>query len=231
MNSPRHHRFVIRLVKFNIVAEHLHGTRSRPKFAHAQYKNSAVQKIMAFHAGGNTSCGRGMRNYHSTNSGLSDRAHCIRLEGRRFGTPESVGLLVWLVAVGGYKVESLAFQLPRSSKSARTYSFSSPLHLLVDPILLRTSYVASLAYQRFEGKREREQRQEVERDCQRRVRRPERSRQVPRTVGGAVNGSSLTSNVFNCCAHRKQVDSVIRRCMHVGRKYGTYSRVLVHIHG
>ena len=25
---------------------------------------------MAFHAGGNTSCGRGMRNYHSTNSGL-----------------------------------------------------------------------------------------------------------------------------------------------------------------
>ena len=26
--------------------------RSRPKFAHAQYKNSAVQKIIAFHAGG-----------------------------------------------------------------------------------------------------------------------------------------------------------------------------------
>ena len=84
---------------------------------------------------------------------ISDRAHSI-LEGRRFGTPESVGLPVWLVAVGGYKVESLAFQLPRSSKSARTYSFSSPLHLLVDPILLRTSYVASLAYQRLEGKRE-----------------------------------------------------------------------------
>ena len=42
------------------------------------------------------------------------------------------------------------------------------------------SYV--LAYQRFEGKGERQQRQVVERDCQRRVQRPEqqrRSRQVP----------------------------------------------------
>ena len=77
------------------------------------------------------------------------------LEGRRFGTPESVGLPVWLFAVGGYKVESPAFPLPRSSKCARTYSFSSPLHLLVDPILLRTSYVVSLTYQRFEGKGER----------------------------------------------------------------------------
>ena len=86
---------------------------------------------------------------------LDKRSHGCILEGRRFGTLELVGLPVWLVAVGGYKVESPAFPLPRSSKSVRTYSFSSLLHLLVDPILLCTSYVASLAYQRFEGKRER----------------------------------------------------------------------------
>ena len=49
-------------------------------------------------------------------------------------------------------MESPAFPLPGSSKSVRTYSFSSPLRLLVDPILLRTSYIASLAYERFEGK-------------------------------------------------------------------------------
>ena len=58
------------------------------------------------------------------------------------------------------------------------------------------SHPPSLAYQRFEGKGERQQLQEVERDCQRHVRRPEqqhRSRQVPCTVGGTVNGSSLTS--------------------------------------
>ena len=66
-------------------------------------------------------------------------------------------------------MESPAFPLPGSSKSARTYSFSSPLHLLVDPILLRTSCAASLANQRFEGKGERQQGQEVERDYQRRV--------------------------------------------------------------
>ena len=70
MNSPRHHRFVISKRKSSTSWPQSTCTRSRPKFAHAQYKNSAVQKIMAFHAGGNTSCGRGMRNYHSTNSGL-----------------------------------------------------------------------------------------------------------------------------------------------------------------
>ena len=86
---------------------------------------------------------------------ISDcNSHGCILEGRRFGTPESVGLPVWLIAVGAL-VENPAFTLPESSRSARTYCFSSPLHLLVDPILLRTSYIASLAYQRFEGKGER----------------------------------------------------------------------------
>ena len=49
---------------------------------------------------------------------ISERnSHGCILEGRRFGTPESVGLPVWLVAVGGHKVESPAFPLPRSSKA------------------------------------------------------------------------------------------------------------------
>ena len=53
-------------------------------------------------------------------------------------------------------MESPAFPLPGSSKSACVdLFFSSPLHLLVDPILFRMFYVASLAYQRFEGKGER----------------------------------------------------------------------------
>ena len=79
-NPPRRHRFVVRFVVHRKV-QHLGRqstcTRSRPKFAHAQYKNSAVQKIKAFHAGGNTSCGRGMRNYRSTNSGLMSQSAYI----------------------------------------------------------------------------------------------------------------------------------------------------------
>ena len=77
-------------------------------------------------------------------------------------------------------MESPAFLLPGSPKSVQIYSFSSPLHSPKDPSSLHV--LASLTYQCFEGKGARQQRQVVERDCQRRVQRPEqqcRSRQVP----------------------------------------------------
>ena len=72
MNSPRDHRFVIRLV-VNAKVQHRGRALARGHDQNLRMRSTKIaqyKKIMAFHAGGNTSCGRGMRNYHSTNSGL-----------------------------------------------------------------------------------------------------------------------------------------------------------------